>query len=252
MMTLANSPRFSEEQDADVAEYRSLSGAAIGGLILGLLSPTALVDPVVWCVPFAGILVNVYALWRIRRNPTELTGRKAALWGLWLSVCFAAAAPADLLCYRYRICQEAKRYTAFWFDLLAEGRPERAFQLLLPPKSRQPLDDRLWEYYRNNPEERYKLEHYVAPAKEGEKPSAVRTLLALGKSAAVQYLDAPIITKDGAVDLVYLRYAVTYDDAGAKKTFLLIVQLLRTKGDDGSTVWRINGCGSPENKPKSE
>ncbi len=191
MMSPTTVPRLSENRDADVAEYRSLNAAAVGGLVLGLLSPAALVDPVAWCIPAAGILASVYALLRIRRNAAELTGRKAALWGLWLSLCFAAAAPADLLYYRYRICQEANQFTMLWFDLLAEGRPERAFQLTTVPKDRRPLDDRLWDYYNNNPVQRATLDRYIAPAKEGEKPAAVRTLLALGKSAKATYLALP-------------------------------------------------------------
>jgi hypothetical protein len=248
-MTSPTAPsRRSEERDADVAVYRRVNGAAVAGLLLGLLSPAALVDSVAWCLPLAGIPVSAYALWRIRRNAAELIGRKAALWGLCLSLCFAAAAAADLYYYRYRICQEAKQFTAMWFELLAAGQPERAFQLTVDQKNRQPLDDRLWEYYRNTPLVRTALDHYVAPAKEGEKPQLVRTLLALGKSATVQYLDAPVIFKDVGADILFLRYAVTFDDAGVKKTFILIVQLMRIRTNDGYAFWRITSCGSPENK----
>jgi len=236
-----------EIQDADVAEYRTVSGAAVGGLVLGLLSPAALVDPVAWCIPIAGLAVSGYALVRIRQNPTALTGRKAALWGLCLALCFAAAA-ADRCYYRFRLRQEARQFAAMWFELLAAGRPERAFQLTVDEKNRQPLDDRLWEYYRNNPVERTKLDHYVAPAKQGDKPQPVRTLLALGPSATVRYLSAPLQDYDAGLDVVNLRYAVTFDDAGAKKTFVLIVQLMRRKGDDGHAFWRINNCGSPDGK----
>jgi hypothetical protein len=244
-----NSPRFSENPDADLAEYRTLSGAAVGGLLIGLLSPAALVDPIAWFIPPAGIAVSLYALLRIRQNPSALTGRKAALWGLFLSLCFAAAAPSDWCYYRYRVREEAKQHVALWFDLLAEGRPERAFQLTLDPKNRQPLDDRLWEYYRNNPVVRATLDRYVEPAKEGEKPKPVRTLLALGKSARTQYLDAFDQKTAEGMDIVALRYAVTFDDDdGTKKTFYLIVQLLRRKDEDGRAYWQINNCAGMEKK----
>jgi hypothetical protein len=240
--------RFSENRDAEVAEYRSLSGAAVGGLLLGLLSPAALVDPVVWFLPLLGISVSLYALLRIRRNASSLTGRKAALWGLCLSLCFAAAAPSDWCYYRYRIREEAKQYAAEWFDLLAAGRPEKAFQLTLDPKKRQPLDDRLWEYYRNNPDVRRDLDRYVAPAKKDEKPKPVCTLLALGKSARTQYLDAIDQQTAEGMEVVSLRYAVTFEEEGAKKTFYLIVQLFRRNGEDGRAFWRINNCAGLEKK----
>jgi hypothetical protein len=239
-------PRLSEQREPDIAEYSSLSGAAVAGLLLGLLSPAALVDPLAWCIPAAGMLVSLYALMRIRRYAPALTGRNAALWGLCLSLCFAAAAPADWLFSRYRIRQEARQYAGLWFDLLAAGRPERAYQLMTEPKNRQPLDEHLWEYYRENPKVRFELDHFVAPAKLGEPPAPIRTLLALGKSARIRYLDTPFQASDAGNDVLTLRYAVTFDDAGAKKTFFLGVQLFRLKSADGRAVWKIGSCASPE------
>jgi hypothetical protein len=242
-------PRFSEDLDAEVAEYRSLSGAAVGGLLLGLLSPAAFVDPAAWCIPFVGILVSAYALLHILRNGAALAGRKAALWGLSLSLCFAAAAPSDWLYYRFRLRQEAQPYAALWFDLIASGHPERAFQLSAEPRNRQPLDDKLWEYYRNNPVARAALDRYVAPAKEGEPPAPIRTLLALGKSAVAQYIDTPFQESDVGMEVLHQRYAVTFDDAGTKKTFFLIRQLTRQKVEDGRAAWKIANV-LPGKKPE--
>jgi hypothetical protein len=208
-----------------------------------------LVDSVLWFIPAAGILASAYALLKIRRNAGELTGRKAALWGLWLSLCFAAAAPADLFYYRHRVCEEANQFAMLWFELLADGRPERAFQLTTVPKDRQPLDDRLWDFYNSNVMARAALDGFVAPAKEGNPPTAVRTLLALGKSAKVTCMGPVAMGSDQGVDIVFLRYAVTFDDAGAKKTFFLVLQLMRLKTEDGRAFWRINGPPSPENMP---
>jgi hypothetical protein len=249
MVQSPGTPRIPEERDMEIAAYRTVSGAAVAGLILGLLAPAALVDPVAWCLPIAGILVSAYALLRVRRNAATLAGRKAALWGLGLSLCFAAMTAADWSYYRYCVRQEARQFAAMWFELLAESRPERAFQLSIDPKHRQPLDDRLWEYYRNNAEVRRTLDRYVAPAKEGEKPPPIRTLLALGKTARVRYLDSPLQANEDGSDLVDLRYAVTFDGAGGKKTFFLIVKLLRTKSGDGRANWKIHGCVSPDSNP---
>jgi hypothetical protein len=247
MMSSTAPPRFSEAQDADVVAYRGLCGAAVVGLILGVLSPAALVDSVLWFIPAAGILVSAYALWKIARNAGELTGRKAALWGLGLSLCFAAAAPADFLYYRHRVCEEGNRFAMLWFELLADGRPERAFQLTMVPKDRQPLDDRLWDYYNKSVVQRASLDAFVAPSKDENRPTAVRTLLALGKSAKITYMGPAAIGTDQGVDIVFLRYAVTFDEAGAKKTFFVVLQLMRLKTEDGRAFWRINGPPIPEN-----
>jgi hypothetical protein len=230
-------------EDREVAEYRSVSGAAVVALILGILSPAAFVDPVVWGIPIAGALTGAFALFRIRRNPTTLVGRKAALVGLWLSVCFAIAAPTERFYYRYCIRAEAKQYAALWFELLADGRPERAFQLTVDPKNRQPLDDRLDEHYRKDPKQRKMLAQMVAPAPKGEKPSAVRTLLALGKSAETRYVDTVSQISEEGMEILQLRYAVTYaDESGQKKTFLLLVALVRRAVGDAPATWTIRGC----------
>jgi hypothetical protein len=241
---------FHEEPDEEVAEYRTVSKAAAGSLILGLLAPAAFVDPVAWCIPLTGIVSGGVAMFQIRRNAAALAGRKAALWGLWLSLFFATAAAADHLYYRYRLRREAEQFAAMWFELLAEGRPERAFQLAVDRINRQPLDDRLPDYYRNNYQARAQIDRYVAPAGPGEKPRPVRTLLALGKRAKVRCLDAPFQACQAGVEVVHLRYAVTFDDDGETKTFLLLVQLHRRKGEDGRSFWKISGCSSADEKPE--
>ncbi|MCC6123395.1 MAG: hypothetical protein IT426_00385 [Pirellulales bacterium] len=52
------------------------------------------------------------------------------------------------------------------------------------------------------------------------------------------------------MDVVQLRYAVTFDDAGETKPFLLLVQLLRQNGEDGRAFWKISGCPSADEKPE--
>jgi hypothetical protein len=165
---------------------------------------------------------------------------------LWLSLCFAAAAPADWLFYRHLVRREAKEFAAAWFEMLADGHPEWAYQLAADPKNRHPLDDELWQFYRDNPRVWLEMDRFAAPAKEGQKPRPVRTLLALGKSAHVRYCETlSQQTLEGA-DIVLLRYAITFEDAGEKKTFFLLVQLLRRKTEDGRAYWRLMNCSPPK------
>ncbi len=93
---------LSVDPDADIVEYRALCVLAVAALILGLASPLAVVDPLLWTVPICGTIVSAAALWRIARN-SSLTGRRLALAGLWLSVVFAVAGPVDWRLYR-RFC----------------------------------------------------------------------------------------------------------------------------------------------------
>ena len=91
---------ITDPQDAQLAEYRAVAGQAVLGLIFGLLSPVALIDPMLWVVPLLGVFFSVWALRRINKYAPAMIGRKAALVALALSLLFAAAAPADWLIYR--------------------------------------------------------------------------------------------------------------------------------------------------------
>ena len=59
--------RLSDVPDADIARYRALSVLAVAGLVLGLASPSAVLDPLLWAVPICGAIVSTAALWRIAR-----------------------------------------------------------------------------------------------------------------------------------------------------------------------------------------
>ena len=60
-----------------------------------------------------------------------------------------------------------------WFELPAEKKPERAVMLQFAADQRQPLDERIWLYLRNNNQAKSELQKLV------ESPLA-RVLLELG------------------------------------------------------------------------
>jgi hypothetical protein len=239
-------PHVTEQTDAELAAYRSISGWAVAGLVIGLLSPLALVDPLLWALPIAAGIVCVRAFSRIKQNAPAMIGRKAALAGLWLAVFSLSAAYGDWLYYRWRMRDEARQAALFWFELLAQNRPELAFQLTLPPQQRHPFDERIWDFYVDSEKERVKwftaLKNYVAPGKEGEPPNLVRTLLALGDSADVRYLgtlDQFFVEPQYVVDQLF---AVTFVESGGKKTFFVSIRLARMGAGGEHAAWRIIGA----------
>jgi hypothetical protein len=215
----------------------------VAGLIIGLLSPVALADPLLWAVPIAAGLVCVRAFGQIKQKAPAMIGRKAALVGLWLAVFSFTAAYSDWVYFRWRIRDEARQAALFWFDLLAKNRPELAFQLTVLPRQRHALDERIWDFYVDSEQDKVKwftnLKNYVAPGKTEESPNLVRTLLALGDSAEVRYI--------GTLDLFYVEsqyivdqlYAVTFVESGEKKTFFVTVRLARHGASGVHAVWRI-------------
>ena len=231
--------RLAEQHDSEIAEFRTLSGWAIAGLIMGLLSPLALLGPMLWVVPMAGLTINGWALWQIKKNAPALMGRKAALAGVWFSICFLVAGPSDWFYYRRLICAEARQVALLWFDLLAKNRPEMAFQLTLHIQNRRPLDERIWNFYKDSQKWREELKNYVAPSKPGKPPRLVRTLLALGDAAKVSYICTFGQFRTNTEEIARQLYAVTFVDSGEQKTFFVAIELAPIRMDNGHVAWRI-------------
>ncbi len=231
-MSEVSPPAMADLQDAEIARYRSVSAAAVASLIVGLLSPLAMLDPLFWILPPLGILLSALALWQVAQNAPAMLGRKAALAGLTLSLLFAAAAPTNWAVYRYLIRQEARQYAGYWFEFLAQDQPHKAYQLTVHPEYRKPLDDELWDVFRDDPQWRSKLEDYVSD-------SLVRTMLHLGTRAHVRYCDSMHHARNKKLDSLSQAYAVTYDDAGEKKTFFVGMKLERVQLPSGRAAWYL-------------
>lgn len=233
---MAEDPQLSPAHlpEPEIAEYRALSVGAVAGLILGLLSPAAMVDPVLWVLPLAGVLVSGLALRRIARNAPALAGRKAALAGLWLSIFFGSAGPANWLLYRWLIDREARRFAAQWFDFLAHDEPHKAYQLKLHPAHRLPLDEHLWEFYRDNPKWMNELQAFVSQP-------LVRALLRLGPQARVRYYQTLGVRRIEHHRYYYLVFVVTYRDPedGRTKSFFARLKLERVTLADGRANWHL-------------
>ena len=233
--------RVSEPADEQIAAYRSVSGWAIVTLIVGLISPLALVDPLLWAVPLVTGVLCLLALRQIKKNAPGMIGRKAAMVGLWLAALSLAAACSDWLYCRSCIKREARQAAMFWFDLLAKDRPELAFQLTLVPARRHALDERIWDYYVDEGRDRRytALKNYVAPGKDENSPSLVRTLLALGQSAEVHYLGTLDLSYVDSMYIADQLYGVTYTESGQRKTFLVMVRMARHAVGGDHAEWRV-------------
>jgi len=228
--------RFSDPQEVAVQEYRAVSGLAVSGLLLGLLSVTALFTRLLWIVPAAGIAVSAVALRRIAEEAPALIGRKAALVGLILSVGFAVAAPTDWVVHRWLLRREARQFAMFWFDVLRQGAPHKAHQLTLHPGSRQPLEGKLWDHYTNDWRNYREIRGYVGGP-------LIRTLLALNGKAEVRYYDTERQWEGDDGDALRQVYAVTFEENGKKKTFFVGMTLERIPlRKSGRSDWRVTNA----------
>lgn len=233
MSVLRDSPHLTDHDDGMVDEYRAVSGWAVAALILGLLAPLALVDVWLSLIPLAGIAVAVVALVRIAVLAPTFTGQKAALAGLFLSVLCLSAAGADQWVFWRSIHGEARQFAKAWFEFLAEHEPLKAHQLSLPPSHRQPLDERLPDYYEEGEPWHEALEAYLAQP-------VVQKLLDLGGRARLRYHATEASGRDAHSVGVRQLFAVTYDDADrGTTTFLVRLAMQRLPLEHGQAAWRL-------------
>ena len=69
---------------ADIAQYRSVSRAAIVSLVIGVASIAGLAFPSLLVLPLVGLVLGLVGLSTIRRYPAEYTGGKIAAAGIAL------------------------------------------------------------------------------------------------------------------------------------------------------------------------
>jgi hypothetical protein len=217
----------------ELPDYRPLYVPAAIGLVLGGLSFLALLHPVMWFWPLIGVGVNAYALVRLSQSD-RLVGRKAAAWGLFLSLLFGVVAPVRVGGYHWMARQEAGRYGREWFEALLSGNVHKAHHMASMPAERKPLDDQLSALYEQSSDLRTQLDGYL-------KIPVIETLRSLGPRATVRHYQTESTQTDGRSDLVEDVYAVTYDDEQQRrKTFFVKLSLWRNlQKEAGPRVWRV-------------
>lgn len=131
MSTAAHHDSLPEHPDSDLIDYRPVSGWAVAAVLLGLASILALVHPLLWCVPMAGLTVSLIALRRIDRPEVRLLGRKAALVGLAFSVIYGVAAPVRLVSHNLWLKTRAERLGDDFVDALKAHKIDDAFAMTL-------------------------------------------------------------------------------------------------------------------------
>ena len=238
-------PIAQSDTSGDAAEYSAVAPTAVASLVLGLLSPLALVGSLLWIVPALGIALAVMALRAIGLSKGDLTGRTAAYTGLALSTLFAVAAPVQTLYTRQHLSDAARPIADAWFEFLREREPQKALQLTVPQLQRRVLNERLWDYYRGSKETYDELEAFVASP-------VPRLILEHGTAAEARFYETHRVTTGADSDLIELVYAVTFPGSGQrvevagdstratrKQTIFVLVSVERRALDSGDIAWRI-------------
>jgi hypothetical protein len=230
--------------DQQLSGYRVLVGQAVIALILGLLSPLALIDPFLMIVPILGVIFGVLAIRRIKSNTTAMAGRKRAILGILISLFFIAAAPLNTWWQSHILFRHARQLSDAWFKHLLDNEPEKALEMTyIPP----PVRTRNWRTgeldepppARTRQEE---LDFFI-------KATAADVLLALGPRAQIRFYQDGDISETRTGHSVTLFYAVTYDSEPAagippeRTSFFIKNTIEQFIGKFGAPdVWKLKAC----------
>ncbi len=227
--------KFSAAAEAELPQYRALSGLAVVGFLLGFLSALSIVHVGLTFIGALAAICCLVAMGRISKAPSEMSGRRLALAGLLLALFWTVAGSARELTERYLVDIESRDFALQWFEYLKKGEPEKALEMANSPGGRRALNEKLKEQYLTSQSDYEGLEQFV------NKPE-VRSLLALGDRAQVRHY-ACLDASGGTASQVY---AVTYDDQGTRKSFLVHINLIRSElPQHGVYGWHTGATDAP-------
>ena len=220
--------------DEDLGDYRAVSASAVIGLILGILSATALIHPLLWVLAWVATAVNGIALRRIADANSRLVGRKVALIGLGLSLIFSVAAPVQFAVHRRQLRREAVDLAREWFGYLRDNRPEMAFRVAQMPATKTAREQSPLANYESGSAPIKQLQDFL-------HDSAVDLLLKLGKRAHIRlYENEEVWSGTGGMEGVRDVYAVTVNDGGQPTSFFIRFGATRTRDlATGEWEWQV-------------
>ncbi len=224
------------ESDASF-EYQSVEHWAVASLLIGLLSPVALVAPVMWFVPILGWLSGGVALAKIRSGPGR-PGRVLVLVGLALSTFFLVVPAARMVSARILLAGQPRPVADKFLEYLQERSPEKALTLQWVPDYRHGVGDNLWLFFRSDADADADLRKFVSQP-------MIRMLLALGKDAQVRYYKTALVGMSGDLAQVEYWYSITFtDEDDQKKTYFIGILLERKPTRDPNlNPWRVRNFG---------
>lgn len=222
-----------DELDADETSYRTLSGMAVLGLVLGVAAAASFEHPVFLLSAVLGAFFSAVALRRISVAMPPPLGRTLALAGLALSIAFGTGTVTGIVYRGAVLNREAHQVAGEFFQRLIAGEVHRAHQLTLAAENRQPENADLWKYYNEDDKAQESLRSFV-------RLPTVRALSALRDRAQLRHYQTEVQEAGENVDAITEVYAVTYDRRGEKRTFFVSMKLIHERSEVTSRYgWNV-------------
>lgn len=221
-------------------EYRSLSGLAVGGLLLALASPAYFASSTLVVLPLLAIAICIVALRRIDASPDVLTGRWAALVGAVLAVAVLSAGVTRAMVTRGMLAEQSLPVAEAWLDRALAGDVEGAYELTLQPVARGRL-----------PAPDPSAEAEDAPSPQAARAKAVAEYAAglLVKRLGELGPETPVVAKGGENVRWLRRGRVSLEhrfevrpESGEPFELALMLERSRPRGDTAGR-WRVINSG---------
>ena len=143
-----------------IAEYRSVSVLAVLAAVLGVASASAIVTSSLLLIPLLGIIISLFALWRIAHSDGQQVGRTLALVGLALSLAFGSGVYVRGMMLSRLLGAEAQDWALQWCDLVLDDQLITALELTVAPNSRRPFNDALESFYSTDEAAKKRLDEF--------------------------------------------------------------------------------------------
>jgi hypothetical protein len=183
-----------------VAQYRSISLAAVVAGGLGLASAVVLLSPILVPLAIAAIVTAVIALRRIAASGGQLVGRGTAVAGLCLATLFAAWGTARYFSRQTELETHARRTVDVWLALMQEGKLREAYQFRQPAAARISSPEAMAEHYVKNDEAAQELKVF-------RDDILTKELHSQGAAAEVRFESATASPRYGLSDQLVLKYS---------------------------------------------
>ena len=230
----SNQSRFHELDDAGLSQYRSVEPFSVLSILLALGSIGALFKPWITAPLFlAAILFSLLSLRRIKARPEAFVGRKAAIFSMGLALLCASVGIGRSVTHEYMIRQRAKVIGQEFLELVAQNKPELAFQWLMMPNERCGSDSNIWAYYRSH-------ENLAENLQKFADKKDIRALLALGDNAKIYPVGRSNYQKNPKSETVEQLYAIDFKSDGKERTFFFTLTLYRNVSEMGNPQWAVS------------
>ena len=226
--------RFHELDDAGLTQYRSVEPLSVLSILLALGSIVALFNPWIASPLFlAAILCSLLSLRRIKSRPDAFIGRKAAIFSLGLALLCASVGIGRSVTHEYIVRQRAKAVGQEFLELIAQNKPELAFQWLLLPHERCGSDSNIWAFYRSH-------EQLADNLRKFADKKDIRALLALGDNAKIYPVGRSNYLKNPKAETVEQLYAIDFKADGKEKTFFFTLIIYHDVSEMGNPQWAVS------------